>query len=76
MWQVDSKATGGEGHVTVPRIGDRIERVRAGVTQRGTVHYADQLQVLVKWDDGSSNSLRLDRSRFRIVEPARRERAA
>jgi hypothetical protein len=28
------------------------------------VHYADQLQVLVKWDDGSSSSLRVGRDRI------------
>jgi hypothetical protein len=59
--------------ITVPRIGDRVERVRAGVSQRGTVHYADQLQALIKWDDGSSSSLRLDRYRLRIVEPSARD---
>jgi len=36
---------------------------------RGTVSYADWLQVLVKWDDGSSSSLRVGRERFRIIEP-------
>ena len=54
--------------MVIPNRGERIERRRAGVAQRGTVHYADQLQLLVKWDDGSSSSLRLDRDRFRIVE--------
>ena len=49
-------------------MGDRIELVRAGVTSRGRVHYADHLQVLVKWDDGRSSSLRVDRDRFRILE--------
>jgi hypothetical protein len=58
--------------ITVPRIGDRVERVRAGVSQQGTVHYADQLQALIKWDNGSSSSLRLDRDRIRIIQPAAR----
>jgi hypothetical protein len=56
--------------ITAPVIGDRIERRRAGVGQRGTVHYADELQVLVKWDDGSSSSLRIGRDGFRIIGSA------
>ena len=55
-------------HGDIPGIGDRVERSRAGVTQRGTVHYADQLQVLVKWDDGSSSSLRVGRDKFHVIE--------
>jgi hypothetical protein len=34
---------------------------------RGIVFYADQLQVLVKWDDGRSQSLRAGAQVFRIV---------
>jgi len=30
-----------------------------GVIRHGHVWYADQLQVLVKWEDGESSSLRL-----------------
>jgi hypothetical protein len=56
--------------MVIPSIGDRVERRRAGVTQFGTVHYADQIQVLVKWDDGCSSSLRLDREQLRVIEPA------
>jgi hypothetical protein len=41
------------------RTGDRIEGVpRLGIKPRGTVYYPDDLQVLVKWDDGRSESLR------------------
>ena len=29
-----------------------------GIRVRGTVFYSDQLQILVKWDDGRSESLR------------------
>ena len=52
----------------VPRIGARIERRRAGVARWGTVHYSDQLQALVKWDNGTSSSLRLDRDRFTVLD--------
>jgi hypothetical protein len=38
-----------------------------GVRVRGTVFYADHLQILVKWDDGRSESLRPGVDRFRIV---------
>lgn len=41
----------------------------AGVTIRGTVEYADQLQILVKWDNGRSSSLRVGRDRFRVASP-------
>ena len=55
-----------------PTKGDRIELLqpRMGVPARGTVFYVDELQILVKWDDGRSESLRpgvADRG-FRIVE--------
>jgi hypothetical protein len=56
---------------SLPRKGDRIEVIlrRLGTTMRGTVFYADELQILVKWDDGRSESLRSTFSdRFRIVE--------
>jgi hypothetical protein len=56
-----------DGHHKVPSIGDRVERRRAGVAQRGTVHYADELQMLVKWDDGSSSSLRVGQVQIRIL---------
>ena len=42
--------------------------LRAGIARQGTVYYADELQVLVKWDDGRSSSLRMDRVRFKILE--------
>ena len=53
------------------RKGDRIELVlpRLGIPTRGTVYYVDDLQILVKWDDGRSESLRASfADRFRIVE--------
>jgi hypothetical protein len=58
-----------DGLVQVPAIGDRVDVRRMGVSMRGTVHYADGLQVLVKWDDGSSSSLRVGQDTFAIVEP-------
>jgi hypothetical protein len=42
---------------------------RLGICPRGTVQYVDDLQILVKWDDGGSESLREAFSdRFRILE--------
>jgi hypothetical protein len=55
----------------IPQKGDRIELrlPRLGIRRRGTVFYADHLQVLVKWDDGRSESLRPDTAdRFRIID--------
>ena len=51
----------------VPMKGEKVERVRNGVTVRGKILYADELQVLVKWDDGSSSSLRVDKGELRRV---------
>ena len=38
----------------IPSKGDRVEQHRTGVIRHGHVWYADQLQVLVKWEDGKS----------------------
>jgi hypothetical protein len=59
----------GKGQELIPSKGERIEllRPRMGVRVRGTVFYSDQLQILVKWDDGRSESLRPGVDRFRIV---------
>lgn len=58
---------------TIPSIGDRIElyRTETGVRvhRAGTVFYSDQVQVLVKWDDGRSESLRPGVDPFRILGP-------
>ncbi len=48
----------------VPRVGERVERWVGGLARSGTVHYSDELQVLVKWDDGASSSLRVGRDRI------------
>jgi Domain of unknown function (DUF4314) len=60
-----------ENRELVPMKGDRIElvRSRAGVHTRGTVYHVDQVQILVKWDDGRSEALRPGVDRFKIVEP-------
>jgi hypothetical protein len=42
---------------TTPPIGARVVSCRSGIERAGTVQYSDPLQVLVKWDDGSSSSL-------------------
>ena len=59
-----------EGPHGVPKKGDRIELLerRTGIHPRGTVFHVDQVQSLVKWDDGRSESLRPGVDRFRIVE--------
>ena len=54
----------------IPSIGDRVEVIRTGISLRGKVQYADWLQVLVKWDDGSSSSLRVGRDDFRALAEA------
>jgi hypothetical protein len=46
------------GSEVIPSKGDRVRQFRAGVGREGYGWYADQLQVLVKWDDGASSSLR------------------
>jgi hypothetical protein len=33
----------------IPDVGDEIAIVRTGISRRGRVCYADQLQILVKW---------------------------
>ena len=59
-----------KGRKRIPSKGERIEllRPRMGVRVRGTVFYSDQLQILVKWDDGRSQSLRPEIDQFRIIE--------
>jgi hypothetical protein len=53
----------------IPSKGDRIQllRTRTGVRLNGTVYYSDQLQILVKWDNGLSQSLRVGVDRYRIL---------
>jgi hypothetical protein len=54
------------GNHKIPDRGDQVEQRRMGVSRVGVVWYADQLQVLVKWHDGKSSSLRLGRDQFSI----------
>ncbi len=56
----------------IPSKGDRIELLttQTGVRLRGTVYYSDQVQILVKWDNGRSQSLRPGIDQFRIIESA------
>jgi hypothetical protein len=56
-----------------PSKGARIELLRThlGVRRRGTVFYADGYQILVKWDDGRSQSLKPGKDRYRIIGPPR-----
>ena len=54
----------------MPEPGDRIELLqpRTVIRVRGTVFHVDQLQILVKWDDGRSESLRPGVDRYRILD--------
>ncbi|MFL5982738.1 MAG: hypothetical protein ACJ74R_13620 [Gaiellaceae bacterium] len=56
-----------KGECYIPNKGERIAQRRMGVSRTGQVWYADQLQVLVKWDDGKSSSLRLGDKEFEVV---------
>jgi hypothetical protein len=53
----------------LPNRGDRIElsERRFGLPIRGTVQHVDRVQILVKWDDRRSRSLRVGIDRFRII---------
>jgi hypothetical protein len=67
MQDADHKGEGARG---IPSKGDRIQllRTRMGIRLSGTVYYSDQLQILVKWDNGLSQSLRVGVDRYRILE--------
>jgi hypothetical protein len=54
------------GNHRIPNRGDHVEQRQVGVSRVGVVWYADHLQVLVKWQDGRSSSLRLGRDQFSI----------
>jgi hypothetical protein len=61
-----------EEHDRIPKKGDRIEHLQtqSGVHPRGTVFHVDQVQILVKWDDGRSGSLRPGVDLLRIITAA------
>jgi len=65
-------AHGDSDRAGIPSKGDRIELLttQMGVRLRGTVYYSDQVQILVKWDSGRSQSLRPGIDRFRIIDAA------
>ena len=67
---MQNPAEKGENLGGIPSKGDRIEllRTETGVRLRGTVSYADQIQILVRWDNGRSQSLRVGVDHYRIVE--------
>ena len=54
----------------IPSKGDRIELLspQTGVRIRGTVFYSDQIQILVKWDNGRSQSLKPAVDHYRIIK--------
>ena len=72
--QVEIRAPGAEA-AWVPRVGERVERWVGGVARSGTVHYSDELQVLVKWDNGPSSSLRADKGELREIRLVHRSAA-
>jgi len=63
-------STRGIAAVQIPSKGDQVEQRCAGISRRGHVWYADDVQVLVKWEDGKSSSLRMGRDRFLLLPAA------
>jgi hypothetical protein len=64
---MERSSHGGRANGRIPEKGERIELEWTGVRVRGTVFYADYLQLLVKLDNGRSRSLRPGRDAYRIV---------
>jgi hypothetical protein len=58
------------GNHKIPSRGDQVEQRQNGIRRIGYVWYSDQLQVLVKWQDGKSSSLRIGRDQFSIRRAA------
>jgi hypothetical protein len=67
------RRNGALANAYIPSKGERIELSKSttGVHARGTVFYADQLQILVKFDDGRSQSLRVGGEAYHIIEEPR-----
>ena len=63
-------APGSQKGTEIPSRGDPIElrRLATGVRIRGTVQYSNEVQILVKWDDGRSQSVKPGIDRYRIIE--------
>ena len=59
----------GGAHV-VPSRGDEIVVRQSGASRRGRVEYADQVQILVKWNDGGSSSLRIGHTPYEVIPPS------
>ena len=64
-----AKRSSGAGASYIPSKGERVEQKRSGIARSGTVWYADQLQMLVKWDSGASSSLRLSSAKLSVIDP-------
>ena len=63
------------GNHKIPSRGVQVEQRRNGIRRIGYVWYSDQLQVLVKWQDGKSSRLRIGRDQFSIQTAADQESA-
>jgi hypothetical protein len=63
------------GNHKIPSRGDQVEQRQNGIRRIGYVWYSDQLQVLVKWQDGKSSSLRIGRDQFSIWTAAEDSRS-
>ena len=62
----------GGSHI-IPNRGDEIVVRRNGLNRRGRVEYADQIQILVKWNAGGSSSLRIGHTPFEVIPRSRAE---
>jgi hypothetical protein len=62
----------GGSHI-IPSRGDEIVVRRTGTSRRGRVEYADQVQILVKWNNGGSSSLRIGHTPFEVIPQSRAE---
>jgi hypothetical protein len=72
---VEKDTAEGRGIVStyIPSRGERVAQMRFGVQRIGTVWYSDQLQVLVRWDEGTSSSLRLGSEELHVLRDMERD---